>query len=140
MSSRTICFGAAIRRGEPLRVAVGVLVLAGLAASVLVNIWIDLPEGVDLPGVALGSPALLVVERAMAFFAAWLLMLVVVAQAFRGRLPTEISGRGVRYADAEAVRGATMDTEAALHVVRRDITDLRDAMFVLEGERKAERT
>ena len=80
------------------------------------------------------------VERAMAFFAAWLLVLIVVAQAFKGRLPTEISGRGVRYADADAAQAAAADTEAALNVVRRDVAHLRDAVFVLEGERETRDT
>ena len=63
-----------------------------------------------------------------------------VAQAFKGRLPTEISGRGVRYADADAAQAAAADTEAALNVVRRDVAHLRDAVFVLEGERETRDT
>lgn len=59
---------------------------------------IELPTG-DLPGIALGSKAILVVERIAMLFAAWLLGLVVIARALEGELPIEISGRGVRYAD-----------------------------------------
>lgn len=124
------------RWGRPAS-AIGLLVLVGVAVTGLANIfWIDGSSDDALPGVALGSHALLVVERAVAFFAAWLLVLVVVAQAFKGRLPTEISGRGVRYADADAAQAAAADTEAALNVVRRDVAHLRDAVFVLEGERE----
>lgn len=128
-------------RWEPRASAIGVLVLVGVAVSGLTNLfWIDGSSEDALPGVALGSQALLMVERAMAFFAAWLLVLIVVAQAFKGRLPTEISGRGVRYADADAAQAAAADTEAALNVVRRDVAHLRDAVFVLEGERETRDT
>lgn len=53
------------------------------------------------PGVALGSGLLLALERAVAVWAVVLLALVVGDQALRGRLPDEISGRGVRYVARE---------------------------------------
>lgn len=109
---------------------VGLLVLAGLAGSGLANLfWIDPPGDGALPGVALGSQALLVVERAVAFFAAWLLVLVVVAQAFRGRLPTEISGRGVRYADAEAAGDAAAESERAFDELNKRVAVLEDTVL-----------
>lgn len=45
------------------------------------------------------------VERAVAVWAATLLVLVVVDKALRGRLPDEISGRGVRYIAEDRVDG-----------------------------------
>jgi hypothetical protein len=59
------------------------MVVVGLAGSGLVNVWIEAPPPDALPGVALGSQTLLVAERGVAFFAIWLLVLVVVAQALK---------------------------------------------------------
>ena len=134
MSSRSRLSVAAGRWERRLPVAIAVLVLVGLVASALVNVWIEEPAADALPGVALGSQTLLVAERGVAFFAIWLL---VMAQAFKGRLPIEVSGRGVRYADAESAQGAAADTEAALSVLRDDVADLRKAVFLSEGEGKA---
>jgi hypothetical protein len=130
----------AVGRWEPLSLAVALLVFVGLAVSGLVNVWIEAPDERALPGVALGSQTLLVVERGVAFFAAWLLVLVVSAQALRGRLPIEVSGRGVRYADAVSAQGVAADTEAALSVLRDDVADLRKAVFLSEEEREAQTT
>lgn len=95
-------------------IAIGSLVLVGLAVSGLANLWIARPGEGTLPGVALGSETVLIVERALALFAAWLLVLVVVAQAFRGRLPIEISGRGGRYADGDETQDSLAATQRAL--------------------------
>jgi hypothetical protein len=67
-----------------------------------------------LPGIALGSQALLVAERAIAFFAIWMLVLVVAVQALEGRLPIEISGRGVRYADSDETHDSLLATRQTL--------------------------
>ena len=42
-----------------------------------------------LPGVALGSPSMLAIERGLALFVVWLVVLVVLAEAWRGHLPLE---------------------------------------------------
>jgi hypothetical protein len=122
-----------VQRSEGrLRVAIAVMVLVGLAGSAVVNVWIEAPAPDALPGVALGSQTLLVAERGVAFFAIWLLVLVVVAQAFKGRLPIEISGRGVRYADADqtqdsitATRQALRRLDEATETLKRDVASLR---------------
>jgi hypothetical protein len=80
------------RRGT----AVAVLVIGGLVASIAVGVFlIGLPNG-DLPGIALESAVILVIERISVLFAAWLLGLVVIVRALVGELPIEISGRGTR--------------------------------------------
>lgn len=71
---------------------------------------------------ALGSATILLVERFLAVFAAWLVVVTVVAQAIRGRLPAEVSGRGVRY---EAVTRAGLD---ATHDAVADIERRVDAI------------
>lgn len=80
-------------------IVVPVLVIGSLLVAVVVSVVV----GVDrpYPGVALGSGLLLELERAVAVWAVVLLALVVGDQALRGRLPDEISGRGVRYAAQE---------------------------------------
>ena len=95
-------------------VVISSLVLVGLAVSGLANLWIDRPGEGTLPGVALGSETVLIVERVLALFAAWLLVLVVIAQASRGRLPIEISGRGVRYADGNETQDSLASAQRAL--------------------------
>jgi hypothetical protein len=69
--------------------------VALLIACVLVGILAGRPA--KLPAVALDSALLLYLERAVALFAGGLLLVVVVVEAWRGNLPTEISGRGVKY-------------------------------------------
>lgn len=72
------------------------------------------------PGVALGSSMVLAVERSALLFAAWLATLVILAQAWQGRLPIEVSGRGVRYADPAAVRASATATEETLRKLERE--------------------
>jgi hypothetical protein len=107
------------------------LVLGGLAVCAVASVAIKGSTD-GLPGVALGSPALLALERTLAFFVGWVLVVLIAAEAWRGRLPLEVSGRGVRYADAptsQTAIGATdavlerMDDEIAL--LRREVVELR---------------
>lgn len=111
---------------------VAVLVLAGLAVCVLANVWIEAPADGELPGVALESQTILVVERVAALFAGWLAVLVVCGQAIGGRLPTELSGRGVRYADAESSQAGVSETERALQDLDARMVALQAEMVRLE--------
>jgi hypothetical protein len=82
----------------------------------------------DLPGMALGSPPLLVAERATLLFATWLAGMVVVLQAWQGHLPVEVSGRGIWYAGqefADTVRAAAERHERDIEAIRLEIDDLR---------------
>jgi hypothetical protein len=101
------------------------LVFAGLIASTLATGLIEAPQDCSLPGVALDSPALLVVERGLAFFAAWLLVLIVSVQALNGQLPIEVSGRGVRYAEAERTQDSLTETRDALRRIDAEVWVLR---------------
>jgi len=112
------------RLGIRRTTAIAVLVIGGLAASILAGVFLIPRPTVGLPGVALQSGAVLVVERISVLFAAWLLGLVVVFRAVSGELPTEVSGRGVRYAEAD-----TSQTELA--VSQRAFRDLDQAVKFL---------
>jgi hypothetical protein len=94
--------------GKFLGIGLTVLLALALGASLVTGV----PE--QLPGVALGSPVVLHAERALAIFAASLLVLVVLVRAFQGMLPTELSGRGVKYAQREATEEIRDTTAAAL--------------------------
>jgi hypothetical protein len=79
------------------RRTLGLLTLLGIAGSLLVSHAGG--HHAPLPGVALGSTALLYVEKATACFVSYLLVLVVVVRAFAGELPSEL--RGLKYAVAK---------------------------------------
>ena|GEM_PF-4116533 len=99
---------------SPAQRLVATLVLVGLVASVLLTaLAIDHPQG-SLPGVALGSELILAVDRALALFAAWMVVLIVVGRAIAGELPAEISGSGIRYADAESAERAVAEIRSTL--------------------------
>lgn len=122
----------ALGRWEPLSLTVAILVFVGLAVSGLVNVWIEAPEEGALPGVALGSQTLLVVERGAAFFAVWLAVLVISVQALKGRLPIEISGRGVRYADLDVSQDELLDSRRAIRDLDRQVEILANAVVDVE--------
>jgi hypothetical protein len=112
---------------------VGVVVL-GLVGALTASVAAGVPAG-SLPGVALGSEVLLLAERTVALFGAWMLITMVVIRALKDQLPVEISGRGVRYADAENVQAKAAVTEDVL----RDIdTDIRWLLKMVGQLRKAE--
>jgi hypothetical protein len=134
MSSKISRSRAAVRRWEHrLPVAITVLVFIGLAVSGLVNIWVESPPTATLPSIALGSKALLVAERSVAFFAIWMLVLVVSVQALEGRLPIEISGRGVRYADGEKTHDSLLSTQRMLAALETETKALWRAVEDLGG-------
>lgn len=82
------------------RLLLGSLAVLGIAGALTLALVGGRPA--TLPGVALGSPALLYIERATATFTAYVLGLVIVVRAFDGELPSEL--RGVRYGDGGAKR------------------------------------
>lgn len=110
------------------------VVVVGLVGAVITSVAAGVPTG-SLPGVALGSEVLLLAERTVALFATWMLIAVVVIRALKDQLPVEISGRGVRYAEAESVQAKAAGTEHVLRGIHADIRWLRKMVAQL---RKAE--
>jgi hypothetical protein len=87
-----------------------------------------------LPKIALGSDIVLYVERAAAVFAVLFLALLVIYRAFLGELPSELSGRGVKYADVDAVEQLRAELTDAIAKLKQNQEDLRDTMDELLGE------
>ena len=102
---------------------------AGVAA--LAAMLPSAPE--KLPGAALGSALMLRVEWAVGIFAALLLAVVVLFHAWQGALPTEISGRGVNYADPEATQAAIDQASEAIARLRAEVASLRREHLELEA-------
>ncbi len=75
---------------------------------------------------------LLLAERMLALFAVWLVVIVVIGQAVRGRLPIEISGRGVRYAEAATAQ----ETAATLLWLRQETSRLSDLLLAMQSDEK----
>lgn len=91
-----------------------------------------------LPGVALDSPVLLHAERTAAFFAGLLLALVVIIRGFQGRLPSELSGRGVKYAEREGTEEIRDTTATALEGLEAAHRALTSRVEALEGPQEDE--
>lgn len=120
------------RDDQRLRTLGAVLVTGGLILSAVTGaVFIDEPAG-RLPGVALGSETILVAERITALFAAWLLVVVVTTRALVGDLPIEVSGRGVRYADARASQDATSGSNDAFRELEDEMNVLRSVVFGMQ--------
>lgn len=96
---------------------------AVLVASTLASLVGGTPA--ELPGIAMGSVAVLHVERAAALFAVGLFVVVVLARAWVGELPTEVSGRGVQYTPSTT-------TEAIRDTVAEALDDLTAAQVELQ--------
>lgn len=122
--------------GFRARATVAVLVAGGLVASVVGGVFLIERSVGDLPGVALGSETMLVVERIVGLFAAWLFVVVVIARALVGQLPSEISGRGVRYANQDTTQDALTDLRSALERLDGEVEGLRKGPYAERGTRR----
>lgn len=105
------------------RTLVRIGTLAIVAVAVLVPFWMATPE--KLPGVALGSEALLHVERTLAMLVALLFLLVVAVRGWRGQLPKALSGRGIEY---EEVVRTTADAARAMEDTAKATVEALDAL------------
>jgi hypothetical protein len=110
-----------------VRVTVFGSVLGAAVAAVLIS------TPAKLPGAALGSVLVLRVEWAVALFAALLLLTVVLLRAWQGLLPSEISGRGVKYADADKTQAAVNESAEALDELRSQLGTLRRELLELQA-------
>ncbi len=65
-----------------------------------------------------------------------MVIVVVVVRSFRDQLPIEISGRGVRYAEADEVRVKTESVDDALRVIDSEMRWLRGSVDELREAEK----
>jgi hypothetical protein len=100
------------------------LLAVALAATVAATLLEGAPS--RLPGVALGSTLLLHAERAVALFALAVASLSVLAQASRGRLPTQLSTAGLGY-EPEAAAQVTIAGDG----LQKELDDLRATIRAL---------
>lgn len=122
------------------RIVVAASVIGGLVTSIVAAVFlIELPAD-DLPGIALGAEAILVIQRVALLFTVWLLGLVVIARALVGELPIEISGRGLRYADRDLAQHELLEPRAAMRRLQSQVAALSAAVAAVEGaDRTVER-
>ena len=113
-------------------------VLGGVVGCLLAGMEPSVPDH-GLPGVALGSTLVLSAERVGVLFAVWLFVFVVIARAWRGEMPTEVSGRGVKYADGEGTRESVGAAEAGLRELKFDIEQIRVELMRVEALARARR-
>jgi hypothetical protein len=86
-----------------------------------------------LPGIALGSDELLIAERAASLFAVLFLAVLVLVRAMQGRLPEELSGRGVKYASSDAVDELRDRIDSQFEAYDRSLEELEDAQRKLDA-------
>ncbi len=130
------------RRNVARAVVLAALVAAGLA------LWLGLDGEFHggLPGIALGSPFLLHVERALVLVAGIAALLMFTVRGWAGYFPSKFSTAGAEYFDRSAVneaaeswnavydeidrldamhRGLAGSTQVLLDVVERDVAALK---------------
>ena len=104
----------------------GPLVVVLVVVSIAMAILAGVPE--RLPAAALESTVILYALRAVAIFAALFLALLVIYRGLLGELPNELSGRGVRYADRDAVDQLRSELSDAIARLQENQEDLRNAV------------
>jgi hypothetical protein len=110
-------------------------VVGGLVASAVLGAPSPVSSPtLGMPSVALGSDLVLAVQRVLFLFAAWLLVLIVIVRASQGLLPTEVSGRGIRYADTVETQLGLAEAAALIHRLNKKIDVLDRRLTGLEME------
>ncbi len=115
------------------QILTGVSVTALLLAAALLNVPMAEPAAKKIPAVAMGSMEILVVERTAAVFFAGLVLLVILERAWRGQLPAEVSGRGVKYADQAATQTAITDLTAVVSALESQVVTLDTEVSTLQA-------
>jgi hypothetical protein len=112
----------------------GLLTVAVVMFALVASLIAGAPT--KLPSAALGSDVVLHAERIVAILAAYLLLALVIARSWRGQLPVELSGRGVKYAD-EVKNTSSRALRSLITGLRAEQTarlELEDRVDALEDE------
>ena len=115
--------------GRRARYTALVVILA--AAALCLATRASVPN--TLPGAALGSPELLIAERAGAIFAILFLAALILVRAFQGELPQELSGRGVKYAKSDAVDELRDRADAQFEAYDKSVEELEAGQGELDA-------
>ncbi len=116
-------------RGRRVFAVTAVVLVVSAAASLLGG---TPPE---LPSIALGSAVVLHAECVLAMFVGGLFVVVVLARAWTGELPTGVSGRGVQYTPATTTEAIRDTVAEALEELAAAQTELRERLDALEDRR-----
>ena len=100
-----------------------IVTLAAFVASFVVSSLGGTPK--KLPNTALDSTLLFVVERGLLLFAVYLVVAVVIQRSWKGELPSEFSGQGLKYSVSE-VKDATADFRDETLTTLDELTDAGD--------------
>ena len=105
--------------GQIERTLVRILMGSAFSAALLISALVSVPP--DLPATAFGQVVLFRLEVALlVFYGSLLLLTPAFAGLIRGRLPTEISTRGAKFAE-EADQSAELNAIAIRRLERRTI-------------------
>jgi len=112
----------------------GRVVVVVIAAAVFVALVLSAAGGTpsELPGIALGSPALLHLERALIVGAAIAGSSIFLTRGWAGYFPSKLSTTGAEYADrstVERVEGITHVATSAIDDLRADQVAINRTMF-----------
>jgi hypothetical protein len=86
----------------------------------------------ELPDIALESDALFHLERATAFLVCAIAYVALVARAWRGQLPIELSTQGIKYSHESSALDDLADEN---HRAREERQELRRRIDALENDR-----
>jgi hypothetical protein len=130
---------------DPLSEAPAAKAIAGAAIATLLlaaAISATTPVPADLPGIALGSPTLLHLERALLAGAVVVVVLMFLVRGWAGYYPSKVSATGAEYPSllaleqsakssnkiAEALAALQTQHDEFAELTTRDIAALRDAI------------
>jgi hypothetical protein len=107
----------------------------GVAALLVAAVGVSAVLGArhPYPGIALGSGLVLVLERAALLWVGALAALVVLGQAWRGRLPTSIGSQGLGY-DAESVGRELDEGRGGIEFLQAKVQDNADLLDELRAD------
>jgi hypothetical protein len=101
-------------------VAIPLISLGAFAAALALTLLSGVPR--PLPGIALGSEPLFLIERGVAAFAALVIATSLLARGLKGELPSQVSTTGLTY--PESLERAVTSSDAAISALSLRVDQL----------------
>jgi hypothetical protein len=101
-------------------VAIPLISLGAFAAALALTLLSGVPR--PLPGIALGSEPLFLIERGVAALAALVIATSLVARGLKGELPSQVSTTGLTY--PESLERAVTSSDAAISALSLRVDQL----------------